>query len=380
MILLALPKLINQQEQAIELAILGLAEYKLRDKFKHLGVSSQDWEGMRDEQKKKVLDRLHKVSMDEASSNTTKISKIIHRNYDNTIMEQLLDSGVDWTPREILCSIVDKAMALVNKGAVSLHGSDTIVVESASNPCKPHVVNLYPNEKTECECAGFLSSSVCAHSVAACVKQKRIPGFCKWLSPTKRNIGGINFLKAITFGMSKGRGRKGEKALRKVRRSKVSETPTTVLARVSDKRNCQSNQDENQQVRQSRLQNKTFAVCPSVHSPQRMPQPQYARNPLVLPATNVPQLPGSASYAYHPPMSQYTTASPAMQSSPVSIQPMQSTPGFPSSIPGKFMVYLLQFCPRQTSTCFGYGNPLKQGAAIPDAPNDLVVVSKMQRE
>ena len=80
---------------------------------------------MWDEQKKNVLDRLHKVSMDEASSNTTKISKIILRN-DNTIMEQLLKSGVDWIPQEILCSIVDKAMVLINKqGAVSLHGSDT---------------------------------------------------------------------------------------------------------------------------------------------------------------------------------------------------------------------------------------------------------------
>ena len=45
-----------------------------------------------------------------------------------------------------------------------------------------------------------------------------------------------------------------------------------------------------------------------------------------------------------------------------------------------FMLYLLQFCPGQTSTCFGCGNPLKQGTAIPDAPNDLVVVSKMPRE
>ena len=47
---------------------------------------------------------------------------------------------------------------------------------------------------------------------------------------------------------------------------------------------------------------------------------------------------------------------------------------------GVFMLYLLQFCPGQTSTCFGCGNPLKQGTAIPDAPNDLVVVSKMPRE
>ena len=100
---------------------------------------------------------------------------------------------------------------------------------------------------------------------------------------------------------------------------------------------------------------------------------QYAPNPLVLAATNAPQLPASPSYIYHPPLSQFITASvlpstssPVMQTSPFRIQPMQSTPGFPSSIPGKFMVYLLQFCPRQTSTCFGCGNPLKQGAVIPD--------------
>ena len=86
---------------------------------------------MRDEQKKKVLDRLHKVCMDEATSSTAKISKIVRRN-NNTIMDQLFESGVDWIPREILSSVVDKAMVLVNKeGAVSLHGDDTIL--SAAN-------------------------------------------------------------------------------------------------------------------------------------------------------------------------------------------------------------------------------------------------------
>ena len=80
------------------------------------------------------------------------------------------------------------------------------------------------------------------------------------------------------------------------------------------------------------------------------------------PATNVPQLPASALCTYHQLMSQYTTAfalpstsSPAVQSSTVSIQPMQSTPGFPSPIPGKFIVYLLQFCSEKASMCFGCG-------------------------
>ena len=70
----------------------------------------------------------------------------------------------------------------------------------------------------------------------------------------------------------------------------------------------------------------------------------------------------------------------------------QRIPSYPCPTPGQFMVYLLQFCPGRTSTCFGCGNPLKegQGAAIPEAlqwiwlllknPMDFVVVSKMQRE
>ena len=51
--------------------------------------------------------------------------------------------------------------------------------------------------------------------------------------------------------------------------------------------------------------------------------------------------------------------------------------GFPNPYPSQFMIYLLQFCPAQTSTCFGSGNLLKQTDGIPAPPNDLDVVSKM---
>ena len=50
------------------------------------------------------------------------------------------------------------------------------------------------------------------------------------------------------------------------------------------------------------------------------------------------------------------------------------------AFPRQFVVYLLQFCPTQTSMCFGCGNPLRQRDRIPDPPNDLVFVSKMLRE
>ena len=164
--------------------------------------------------------------------------------------------------------------------------------------------------------------------------------------------------------MPKGRGRKGGKAPRKVGRGKASDIPTTVLARVSDEPNYQMPQtshDENRQVGRSRSQNESFVVSLPMQSPQRMPQPQHQQNQFPgLPATNVTQPAASASCAYHPPVPRFTTASvlpstssPAMQSNPINIQAMPSTPSFPSAIPGQFMLYLLQFCPGQTSTCFG---------------------------
>ena len=201
-----LSKLVNQQKQAVEMAILGLGEYKLKDKFKHLEVSGQEWNGMEDEQKKKVLERLLKVSLDKAKSSTANISKVI-RSKDNAILSKSFEAGVDWIPKEMLSSIVDKAITSINNdGAVSLHGNNTVVVESYSNPRKPHLE--YPNGKTECDCSGFSSSSVCGHSVAACIKRNKVANFLKWLSSTKRNAGGIKISRAITFGIPKaGQGR-----------------------------------------------------------------------------------------------------------------------------------------------------------------------------
>ena len=54
--------------------------------------------------------------------------------------------------------------------------------------------------------------------------------------------------------------------------------------------------------------------------------------------------------------------------------------GFAHPYPSQFMMYLLLFCPAQTSMCFGCGNPLKQTDGITAPPNDLVMVSRMLRE
>ena len=109
-----LSKLVNQQKQEVELAVLGRGEYKLREKFKHLEVSSQEWESMREGQKKKALQQLHKVPLEEATSSTASIAKIV-RSCDNAILKIFLENGIDWIPREILSNIVQKALTLIDK-------------------------------------------------------------------------------------------------------------------------------------------------------------------------------------------------------------------------------------------------------------------------
>ena len=85
--------------------------------------------------------------------------------------------------------------------------------------------------------------------------------------------------------------------------------------------------------------------------------------------------------------SQCTTLAPQLQSNMLPSMSCLSTHtlstqnvGFPNPYPAQFMIYLLQFCPAQTSICFGCGNPLTQTDGITAPPNELVVVSRMLRE
>ena len=62
------------------------------------------------------------------------------------------------------------------------------------------------------------------------------------------------------------------------------------------------------------------------------------------------------------------------------IRPSTQSIAFPKPAPGQFLVHLLRFCLSQASKCFGCGNFLKRKDVIPEAPLDLVIVSKMMRE
>ena len=105
------------------------------------------------------------------------------------------------------------------------------MLESLCHPNITHIIVVYPNGKVECQdCQGRYSASyLCAHAVAASLKRGTFEAYLKWLVANKRTTGGLNYSKAITFGMPAGRGRKGERQSRS-RRGK--QTTSMVVPRI----------------------------------------------------------------------------------------------------------------------------------------------------
>ena len=443
----ALNKLVKMQQQEIEMAIVGKGEYRIRDKFQELNVLPEKWNKMNEKQKEIAVEKIHSITIKESVSNISVINKTVNDG-ENPLCAEMVDAGIDWIPRTILTALVEKAAKLSKTpGALVQQSLDTIVVASNSDPRKPHIVNFFANGRSECNnCPGFTSQSVCAHVVAACIKTDRTKQFLRWLVCSKRTKGSTNLSKAVTFGMPKGRGRKGEKAPRKKGKGK-KQSPLTVVPRIVPSPNfprmdVEELSPSSYHHQQSTIQreivsassrsvnylqplNAMLQVTPASHtSTASLQQPVSLQRPpsLLLQATS------QITYSQSPRLSQQhptqTLQQPASSQRTPSLQfqsttqstPFQSRtllqqrptsslqqpitslqlqpatyqipvscrqpqcPSFPRPTYGQFLIYLLQFCPGQTSTCFGCGQPLKDGDQIRIAPNDIVIVSKMVRE
>lgn len=230
----SLEKLVKNQKQDVELAVVGTGEYKLREQYQQLEVSRSEWSRMREHQRKVALEKIHTFEIQEmqASSVTKAMNALQSR--EHPVMRKMASLGIDWIPRDVLSSMDDKADSLIKEEhSVILRNSETVLVSSKSNPRNPHVVHLFANAKAECtNCPGFAAFSICSHTFAACLATDRSRDYLRWLVSTKRNSGGVNLSAAVTYGMPKGRGKKGERAPWK--RSVTKQKPvTTVVSRLS---------------------------------------------------------------------------------------------------------------------------------------------------
>ena len=231
-----LKELVDIQEKEVEFAVVGTGEYALHPSYRALKVTANQWVQMTYDQQQASLRKIHgwnvqNVSPTRVSSVTAAVSEV-----PNPVLKEILDAGVDWIPRDTLALIAAKATKLETEGnTVSLPcvGSiDTVVVPSKSDPKKPHIVNIHPNGKGEWDnCHAYKFSFLCAHVIVACLKKSRLADFLRWLVTSKRKSGGVNYSEAISFGMPKGRGRKGEAPPRK-RNKRKSGQPSVTVQRI----------------------------------------------------------------------------------------------------------------------------------------------------
>lgn len=359
-----LQKLISIQEREIEFAVVDKGEYKLRPPFKHLLVPAERWSKKTNDQMKTALKKVHTTSVDHVDpGNVASVCQALDET-NNLLLRRLLEAGVDWIPRDSLALMAAKASRLEGK-AFPLPGAEmeTVMIPSKSKPKKPHAITFQANGKCECQdCPGYSSSSVCAHAIAASVKLNRLDTYLKWLVTTRRKTGGVNYSKAITFGMPAGRGRKPNQPPRK--RSKTrhpSAEELIVVQRITEEERPQliPSQRAQQHVQTTPLPSGQ-TLAPVFHDMWPGPAPLPPRS--VSTPTSVPPVLVSSQ----PSHSQLTL--------------LNNRPGYPSPVPNSFIIYLLNYCPKQTSVCFGCGSSLKPGGLICNPPGDLVVVSNMYRE
>ena len=208
-------------------------EYQLRPESHNLVVTGDKWAEMTKGRRKEALSRVYHIGLEEASPNSvTSVNENLMEG-ESAVSQQILSAGVDWITPDVLKLIVHKGEALLKKGNVTelLAPStyDTLIIPSKSKPTKLHIIVVYPNGKLECQdCQGYSASYLCAHAVAASLKRGTLEAYLKWLVANKRKTGGLNYSKAITFGMPAGRGRKGE---RQPRSRRGKQTTSMVVPR-----------------------------------------------------------------------------------------------------------------------------------------------------
>ena len=186
--------------------------------------------------------------------------------------------------------------------------------------------------------------------------------------------------------MPKGRGRKRERAPRK--RSVGNQKPVSkVVSRVALDYNSSNNSFQPHSVPRkgqalSQQSSNLFQSVQSQYRPSELflgPVVSYKSGPnAILPSSfTSPQQPQFYVQPQSTPQTslqpQSTPQTPFQFPSPTATQqPLQtnqpprqlSIPCFPSPGEGQFIVYLLQYCPSQTSVCFGCGNTLKPNATF----------------
>ena len=325
----------------------------MRTSFEHIRVTSSRWSKMTDNQMQAALKKIHTISVQDVSlsSHLLSLNQVLSETT-CPLLKKLLDSGVDWIPRDLLAHMTKKASGL-NARAYPLPGTDmdTVVIPSKSKPSKPHIVVFQANGKCECpDCLAYSASSICAHAIAASVKINRLDAFLKCLVTTKRKTGGISYSKAITFGMPSGRGRRPNQPPRKRSKAKhPSADDLVIIPRITHDHHANSNSPQSFQRQSESRSNQCLVFQPTPRQELNMFSDQLPPNGgHGFVQASAPEQPYSRSVEYVQLLSAFTTPTPftRLTETPYGQRfPAQHRPPYPAPHPNSFIVYLLGFCP-----------------------------------
>ena len=368
-----LEKLVKSQQQELELAVLDKGEYQLRPEFRHLVVTGEKWAKMTNDQRKQALSCVHHISFEEASCNNVASVNEKLVGDESVIFRQILFAGVDWITADVLKLIANKGEKLAKEGKVTelpaTSAYDTLIIPSESKPTKPHIIVMYANGKVECQdCQGYSASSLCAHAVAASLKRATLEAYTKWLVANKGKTGGLNYSKAITFGMPAGRGRKGERQPRS-RRGKQATSVVVPRNPLPSEASIGANEFENY-LGGEKLHELYPASCqPSIATPQAQLSPLYPSvcNPPSFSYHGVRfHQPYASTFQAQIPQARFQAALPYR---PLSIPPLATAGAWHSGLSPHF--YHIVALPKSAKKCYGCGEHFSEKFRQP--PHNLVV-------
>ena len=237
----SLRKLVQRRENDLEMAVINQGPYRVREAFKHIVTTPDDWIKMTSDQRKRALKKVHDTNISDArdSSLTEKLQPT--ESTSNPILHRLLQEGIHWIPLSTFTGMTQKAEKILQDPGrvISIPNSEgSILVPSTSDARNPHIVYSYSTGRIVCNCTNNKSLSICSHSIVYAEHQRVQPKFYNWLKKLRRTQGSnaINLSNLLSADMPRGRGRKGERPPRTAKgKSTHTTTGGTASASTSQK-------------------------------------------------------------------------------------------------------------------------------------------------
>ena len=157
----SIEKLVNNQEQELELAVLDKGEYQLRPELHHLLVAGDKWTNMTNDQRKAALSCVHHIGLEDSSPNS--VATIKHKVSGRRVCSVPADTFCrSWLDNFVLKFIAHKAEGLISE---------------------------YADGKVECQdCQGYSGCVLLVHSCSPCVIKTRNPFTNTYYHPNPTHI------------------------------------------------------------------------------------------------------------------------------------------------------------------------------------------------